>query len=81
VGKEGSTLELYKSALRLRKKLSLGEGSFDWVLTGDVLSYKNGNITAVHNFGQEPWPLEGNAIIRSGDGSETLLPNETAWLV
>ena len=80
-GKEGSTLELYKSALRLRKKLSLGEGSFDWVLTGDVLSYKNGNITIVHNFGQEPWPLEGNAIIRSGDGSETLLPNETAWLV
>jgi len=59
----------------------LGEGSFDWVLTGDVLSYKNGNITVVHNFGQEPWPLEGNAIIRSGDGSETLLPNETAWLV
>lgn len=80
-GLQGSTLELYKSALRLRKKLSLGEGSFDWVLLGDVLSYKNGNITVVHNFESQPWPLEGKTIIRSGHTEGPLEPNETAWVI
>jgi len=80
-GIQGSTLELYKSALRLRKKLALGEGSFDWVLLGDVLSYKNGNITVVHNFESQPWPLEGKAIIRSGHTEGPLEPNETAWVI
>ncbi|MEK9987616.1 MAG: glycoside hydrolase family 13 protein [Aquiluna sp.] len=80
-GIQGSTLELYKSALRLRKKLALGEGSFDWVLLGDVLSYKNGHITVVHNFGSDPWPLEGKAIIRSGHTEGPLEPNETAWVI
>ena len=80
-GVEGSTLELYKAALRLRKDLALGEGSFDWLLLGDVLSYKNGNITVVHNFGTEPWPLEGKAIIRSANSEGPLDPNETAWLI
>jgi alpha-glucosidase len=80
-GIQGSTLELYKSALRLRKKLALGEGSFDWVLLGDVLSYKNGHITVVHNFGSDPWSLEGKAIIRSGHTEGPLEPNETAWVI
>ncbi|PWL20837.1 MAG: alpha-amylase [Candidatus Aquiluna sp. XM-24bin5] len=80
-GLRGSTLELYKSALRLRKKLALGEGSFDWVLLGDVLSYKNGNITVVHNFGSDPWPLGGKAIIRSANKEGPLEPNETAWVI
>lgn len=80
-GIQGSTLELYKSALRLRRKLALGEGSFDWVLLGDVLSYKNGNIAVVHNFGSQPWPLESKAIIRSGHTEGPLEPNETAWVI
>ena len=79
VGNEGSTLELYKSALRLRKRLSLGEGSFDWVLTGDVLSYKNGNITVSHNFGSEPKELTGKVLLRSSNQEGPLQPNESAW--
>ena len=69
-GVEGSTLELYKSALGLRKKLSLGEGSFDWVSKGEVLGYKNNGVTILHNFSDKPVELSAKPIIRSGGDDE-----------
>jgi len=78
-GRAGSTLELYRAALKLRKELALGEGSFDWISLGDVLSYQNGELTISHNFGTEPQKLAGDVLIRSGNEDGPLRPGETAW--
>ena len=78
-GRAGSTLELYRTALKLRKELALGEGSFDWISHGDVLSYQNGELTISHNFGTEPQKLAGDVLIRSGNEDGPLRPGETAW--
>ncbi|MGA1511802.1 MAG: alpha-amylase family glycosyl hydrolase [Aquiluna sp.] len=78
-GRAGSTLELYRTALKLRKELALGEGSFDWISLGDVLSYQNGELTISHNFGTEPQKLAGDVLIRSGNEDGPLRPGETAW--
>lgn len=78
-GKSGSTLELYRAALALRKQLALGEGSFDWMSLGNVLSYQNGELTISHNFGTSPQKLAGEVLIRSGNEDGPLRPGETAW--
>ncbi|MGA1170889.1 MAG: glycoside hydrolase family 13 protein [Aquiluna sp.] len=78
-GRAGSTLELYRAALKLRKELALGEGSFDWISLGDVLSYRNGELAISHNFGTEPQKLAGDVLIRSGNEDGPLRPGETAW--
>ena len=83
-GVQGSTLELYKQALRLRKELKLGEGSFDWISKESGLSYENGNLIVVHNFAAQPVLLpEGRVLISSAPVTEDghLMPNDTAWIL
>jgi alpha-glucosidase len=83
VGIKDSTLTLYQQALKLRRQLKLGEGSFDWASKSDALSYQNGNLEIVHNFSNEPIKLTGEVVLSSmplaKDGS--LLPNDTAWVL
>ncbi len=86
-GVEGSTLELYKHTLKLRRELALGEGSFEWApeLVGEqVLGYRNGNIVVVHNFGHAPVALPAGTIIASSlhgmkDGHD-LVADQTVWI-
>lgn len=83
-GIPGSTLELYKQALQLRKELKLGEGSFDWISKESDLSYENGNVIVVHNFSTAPVLLpEGRVLISSAPVTEAghLMPNDTAWVL
>ena len=82
-GVAGSTLELYKHALRLRKKLALGHGSFEWdaLSSNEVLAYRNGNVLVIHNFGSETVSLPaGKVIAESQPGLTALHANETAWI-
>ena len=86
-GVAGSTLELYKQALKLRKELQLGEGSFEWApefVTENSLGFVNGDILVVHNFGHAPIALpEGEIIASSIDGMTTghaLVADQTVWL-
>jgi alpha-glucosidase len=82
---EGSTLEMYKHALKLRKELGLGHGSFDWVpeYTNDsALGYRNGDVLVIHNFGSNPIELPAGEVIassRNGVNVE-IEPNQTVWL-
>jgi len=78
-GRAGSTLELYRAALKLRKELALGEGSFDWVEQSEVLSYQNGKLTISHNFGSQQKEIQGTILLRSGSQDGPLQPNETVW--
>jgi alpha-glucosidase len=86
-GVEGSTLELYKQALQLRKELKLGEGSFDWApefIGEHSLGFRNGEILVVHNFGHEPIALPRGEVIASSlhgmTSGHDLVADQTVWL-
>lgn len=78
---QASTLNFYKKALRLRKELALGEGSFDWVQNDELLSYQNGQLLIVHNFGQDCTLPAGRLLLSSDPYQADLLrSNQTLWL-
>ena len=84
-GVEGSTLEMYKHALRLRKELSLGNGSFDWepeYTNATTLGYRNGGVLVIHNFGQEAIELPQGEVIASSTNAASvgIEPDQTVWL-
>ncbi|MEN9966903.1 MAG: hypothetical protein RL036_136 [Actinomycetota bacterium] len=86
-GVTGSTLELYKHALKLRRDLKLGEGSFEWAaeyVTEHSLGFSNGDILVVHNFGHSPIELPAGEIIASSlEGMKpghALVADQTVWL-
>lgn len=86
-GVEGSTLELYKHALQVRKDLKLGEGSFDWApefIGEHSLGFRNGEILVVHNFGHEPIELPRGEVIASSlhgmTSGHALVADQTVWL-
>jgi alpha-glucosidase len=85
-GVEGSTYELYRAALRLRREHALGAGSLRWVEAAgpDVLSFVNGDVLVIANLSGAavPVPDEAELILASGalaaDGG---LPTDTTvWL-
>jgi alpha-glucosidase len=85
-GKEGSTLEFYRQALRLRgRRAELGDGTMTWIDSpADVLAYSRGeHFQCWVNFGTTPITLPaGELLVASGplnaDGS---LPTDTTvWL-
>jgi alpha-glucosidase len=85
-GIAGSTLELYKSALRIRRQLKLGEGSFAWLpqFTNErALGYRNGQILVIHNFGRDAMAMPaGEVILRSANGldQQHIAADETVWI-
>ena len=86
-GVAGSTLELYKAALRIRKELKLGEGSFDWLpefVSEHALGYRNGDVLVIHNFGEDALALPaGSVLLRSVAGAGLTDPigaHETVWI-
>jgi alpha-glucosidase len=85
VGVEGSTLELYRELLRLRRERDLGMGTLEW-LTGfgpDVVAFTNGGLTVVANTGQVPVELPvGRVVVASGPVSGGILPADTTvWIL
>ncbi|WP_138315834.1 glycoside hydrolase family 13 protein [Rhodoluna limnophila] len=86
-GVAGSTLELYKHGLATRRRLGLGEGSFDWApefVSENSLGYRNGDILVVHNFGHEPIALPAGEISASSlhgmTSGHDLVADQTVWL-
>jgi alpha-glucosidase len=80
-----STLSFYKTAIQLRKHLSLGEGSFGW-LAGhqgpNALGYENSGVQVIYNFGVEPIDLSGLDVLISSEplnGSQ-LEMNQCVWV-
>lgn len=78
---EDSTLMLYKKALQLRKGLSLGSGSFEWLVKDSYLSFRNTDVTIIHNFSSADIEISGEVLISSGEiRNGRLQPNDTVWL-
>jgi alpha-glucosidase len=83
-GVEGSTLEMYRKALKLRHELQTDE-ELEWQETGsaEVLHFvRPGGWHTVTNFGAEPAELPaGTVVVTSGPLEGGKLPaNTTAWL-
>ena len=78
----GSTLNLYKSALRLRSKFRLGSGSFDWLSASGQLAFENNGVRVIHNFTSESVAMPaGKVILRSTDAKDgKIAAHETVWL-
>ena len=86
LGVAGSTLEFYRDALALRKRLALGSGSVSWnVANGELLDLENSGVRVVVNFSGQPiaLPTDFAVLLASqpdavSDGA--LRPNAAVWL-
>ena len=85
----GSTLNLYRDLLALRRTHGLGAGSVQWIETGhrDLLALRNREVVVVANFASEPVDLpaelHGLPVLVASDAATTttVLPGEAAaWL-
>ncbi|ADG75068.1 alpha amylase catalytic region [Cellulomonas flavigena DSM 20109] len=85
-GREGSTYELYRAALRLRRAEGLGPGGLEWLDAPggrDVVAFRNGDVDVVANLGDEdvPLPRDAHALLASGPLTDGTLPaGTTVWL-
>jgi alpha-glucosidase len=85
-GRAGSTLEFYRAALALRKRLRLGAGSVGWnAFSGQLLDLHNAGVRIVVNFGDESiaLPADAEVLIASEPGAVSagaLRPNAAVWL-
>lgn len=81
----GSTYELYRTALRLRREHRLGEGPLEWLASGDeVLSFRNGALTVLTNFGDAAVPVPtGAELVHASaplDADGAVPTDVTVWI-
>lgn len=83
---EGSTLSLFREALRIRQAHPR-TGEITWNseagLNGDaIVDFTSGSIRNITNMSDEPIPLpEGTVLLVSSEAtSGVILPNQTVWL-
>ncbi|SJN23805.1 Alpha-glucosidase [Mycetocola reblochoni REB411] len=87
-GVDGSTLELYKHALRLRAGHRLGTGDLVWLEGGaeGIIAFRNGDVTVIANTGEGtvslPEPFAGaELLLASAPVEPGVLPGDsTVWL-
>ncbi|HZE37924.1 MAG TPA: glycoside hydrolase family 13 protein [Stackebrandtia sp.] len=80
-GTPGSTLGLYRAALRLRRRHRPATLTWNPPAGPDVLSFANGALTCVTNFGTTPVAVDGEVLLSSRPLADGRLPaNATAWL-
>ncbi|MBD7918168.1 glycoside hydrolase family 13 protein [Cellulomonas sp. Sa3CUA2] len=85
-GRAGSTYEMYRAALRIRREEQLGSGGLRWLEepTGeDVLAYRNGDVVVVAHLGDAavPLPADATVLLASAADLDGVLPaGTTVWL-
>ena len=86
-GVAGSTLELYKRLIAVRKEHDLGAGEFSWddsLTSSTVLAYRNNDVLVVTNFGPDPLALPAGEILVTSQHdlwvADLLEENQTVWL-
>ncbi|MEO3745581.1 glycoside hydrolase family 13 protein [Plantactinospora sp. B5E13] len=68
-GVAGSTYEMYRHALRLRRDLRLGAGTVHWLTSPDeVLCFRNQGLRVLTNFGAAPVDLPESAELVHASG-------------
>jgi alpha-glucosidase len=84
-GAEGSTLEMYRSALAIRRQVMTQDEELEWLPSDKgVLAFRRGSgAVCIVNFGKEPTPMPPGRVLIASDPSVTRgLPSDTAaWLL
>lgn len=77
----GSTLEMYREALAMRRQHDLGFGELTWLRAdSSMLGFRVGDITVWTNFSDDHVPLpQGKVVMASGDVTGSLPPDTTVW--
>jgi len=75
-----SSLNLYKKALQLRKKIFVDSGEVSWKEKGEVLSYKRGGTEVILNTSNFDYPIKGEVILASQKINGVLPPKSAAWI-
>jgi alpha-glucosidase len=83
-GAPESTLELYRTLLRLRAQFGLGTGELEWIpgFPDSVVAFTNGGVGVIANVGSTPVRLPaGEILVSSGPLGDGMLPGDaTAWV-
>lgn len=81
-GSPGSTLELYRRALRVRKDVFSGDRSMEWQDGGDrVIEFDRGDVTVLVNFGPGTVAIpDGEVLLASGDLDDGLPSDSAVWV-
>ncbi|MGC5030418.1 alpha-amylase family glycosyl hydrolase [Micromonospora sp. DT229] len=81
----GSTYEMYRTALHLRRTHGLGRGTLQWLSSGDeVLTFRNGQVVVLTNFGATGVPLPGGELLHSSaplDEDGSVPTDVTVWML
>ena len=76
-----SSLNLYRSALKIRRENFVGSGEISWESTNGLLSYKRGQITVTLNVSDSPQPISGKILLASQELTDSLPPAASVWLL
>ncbi|MEL7158145.1 MAG: alpha-amylase family glycosyl hydrolase, partial [Actinomycetota bacterium] len=85
-GHDGTTLELYRAALQLRRKFGVGDEEIDVLSLGDdIVAYRRGSgLTCIVNFGPDvvELPEHEEVLLTSAGlpGPTSLGPDAAVWL-
>ena len=86
-GVAGSTLELYKRLLKVRKEFALGDGNLEWnknLCSDSTLAYINGPVLVVANFGPDSLTLPAGEVLATTQqdlSAEGMLEHDqVAWI-
>ncbi|MDH6460030.1 alpha-glucosidase [Micromonospora sp. A200] len=83
-GVPGSTYEMYRTALRLRREHGLARGPLQWLSSGDeVLTFRNGGLTVLTNFGAAAVPAPAGELLHSSaplDADGRVPTDVTVWV-
>ncbi|WP_062378363.1 glycoside hydrolase family 13 protein [Lysinimicrobium pelophilum] len=80
-GRPGSTLEMYRTALRERRANGLATGSIAWLEVPEgALAYVNGDVAVVTNMFAAPFAVPGEVLASSAPFGGTLAPDTTVWV-
>jgi alpha-glucosidase len=80
---EGSMLNLYRAALRIRRDRLTDDEHFDQTITADVLDFSRGHgFRCVVNMGADTVPMPGgDVLLASGPIGAELPPDTAVWLI
>jgi len=75
-----SSLNLYRSALQIRKREFLSSGDITWSNTDGILSFKRGQVEVLMNTTDKPYPIDKEVLLASHPISGAVPAKATAWL-
>ena len=81
-GRPGSTLEMYRSGIELRKRYLEADEDLDWLDLGpDVLAFRRGNgVVCALNYGDEMPVPEGRVLLSSTGRTDVIESEACVWI-